>query len=108
MKQDRYIREWYSKKYRDDVYGRLTLRRRYTFLEWAKDMVLLGSEEGMPQAFAGGRYRDSLVRERLFAKLAELLEVDYDVVYNYWLGIGDGEEWFKQAYREACEKLLRA
>lgn len=28
---------------------------------------------------------DSVIRERLFRKLAELMEVDYDYIYNQWL-----------------------
>lgn len=28
---------------------------------------------------------DSLVRERIFNKLAELMEVDYDYIYDQWL-----------------------
>jgi hypothetical protein len=28
---------------------------------------------------------DSLVRERVFARLAEILEMPYDYVYNLWL-----------------------
>ena len=28
---------------------------------------------------------DSLVRERLFERLAKLIDVDYDYVYNLWL-----------------------
>lgn len=28
---------------------------------------------------------DSIVRERIFEKLAELMEVDYDYVYDQWL-----------------------
>ena len=28
---------------------------------------------------------DSLVRERLFSKLAEILDAPYDYVYNLWL-----------------------
>jgi hypothetical protein len=28
---------------------------------------------------------DSIIRERLFAKLAEILDAPYDYVYNLWL-----------------------
>lgn len=28
---------------------------------------------------------DSIVRERLFVKLAEIMKVDYDYIYNQWL-----------------------
>ena len=28
---------------------------------------------------------DSIVRERLFKKLADLLDVDYDIVYDHWV-----------------------
>jgi len=28
---------------------------------------------------------DSLVRERVFARLAEILEMPYDYIYNLWL-----------------------
>jgi hypothetical protein len=28
---------------------------------------------------------DSIIRERLFAKLAEILDTPYDYVYNLWL-----------------------
>lgn len=28
---------------------------------------------------------DSVIRERLFRKLAEIMKVDYDYIYNQWL-----------------------
>lgn len=32
-------------------------------------------------------FRDSIVRERLFVELSNMLDVNYDVIYDTWLGI---------------------
>lgn len=60
------------------------------------DLCYYGTIKGEPADFYGGLVMkqdicdwmgvaDSLIRERLFAKLADILEKDYDHVYDLWL-----------------------
>lgn len=76
------IKEWYKATYKDDELGdRINDDASWSDL-WEKlckgfDIYdVIGVE-------------DSVVRERLFEELAEILECDYDVVYYTWLGERD-------------------
>ena len=72
------IREFYLETYPTDDLG----------FELAKTPTFAGL---LNQLIVGGdvyRYigvADSVIRERLFERLAEELEVSYDYVYNLWL-----------------------
>jgi hypothetical protein len=73
------IKEWYVTNYPTDEVGN-TLNDKATFndlfnaLDTYQDVyVVLGGDA------------DSIVRERAFKKLSELLGVDYDYVYEQWL-----------------------
>lgn len=73
------IKEWYVTNYPTDEV-RNTLNDKATFndlfnaLDTYQDVyVVLGGDA------------DSIVRERAFKKLSELLGVDYDYVYEQWL-----------------------
>ena len=75
---DSSVREWYVSAYPTDDLGpeinpELTFQGVYSTLEADKDIY---------EAFG---LVDSVVRERVFEKLAELKNVDYDHVYNLWL-----------------------
>jgi hypothetical protein len=72
------IKKWYLENYANDELGE-ELKDNITFndLFYALDRYeniyeLLGSA-------------DSIIRERVFQKLAELMQVDYDYIYNQWM-----------------------
>lgn len=71
------IREWYTAEYPSDELGSkiggLTFRDLVEGMNRGEDVYsLLG-------------VGDSVVREHVFAELAKLLQVDYDMVYDKWL-----------------------
>ena len=72
------IREFYLEAFPTDDLG-LELNETPTFAGLLNQLIV-----------GGDVYRyigvsDSLVRERLFEKLAETLNVGYDYIYNLWL-----------------------
>ena len=76
------IKEWYLKEYSSDSLGNQLLDST-TFYDLfyekkkKKDIytTLFGNEE----------LGDSLIRERVFEKLAEIMGVDYNYIYEQWL-----------------------
>lgn len=73
------IKDWYMGAYKDDDLGD---RLNGTF-KGALQTLLRGDD--IYDYIGVG---DSLIRERLFSKLAEMLDVDYDEIYNVWLNEG--------------------
>ena len=76
--RDMTIREFYLKNYPTDDLG-LELNETPTFAGLLNQLIV-----------GGDVYRyigvgDSIIRERLFERLAEELGVSYDYVYNLWL-----------------------
>ena len=77
--KETFIKEWYIKEYPNDELGQ-NLDDSVNFydliktLENCEDVYKLMSEEA-----------DSIIRERLFGKLSEILECDYDEIYYQWL-----------------------
>ena len=76
------IKEWYLKEYStysvgNDLWDNITLYDLFYALDRRKDIyiTLFGSEN----------LGDSLVRERVFEKLAEIMGVDYNYIYEQWL-----------------------
>ena len=73
------VKEWYHKEYPDDdiweeIDSDITFFDVYSTLRGKHDVYdVLGVV-------------DSVVRERVFDKLSEIGKVDYDVIYNMWLG----------------------
>ena len=72
------IREFYLERYPTDDLG-LELNETPTFAGLLNQLIV-----------GGDVYRyigvaDSVIRERLFERLAEELNVKYDYVYNLWL-----------------------
>lgn len=72
------IREYYVNKYPTDELG-VELNETPTFAGLLNQLIV-----------GGDVYRyigvaDSIVRERLFERLAEELEVSYEYVYNLWI-----------------------
>lgn len=76
MNQD--VREWYTNAFfRDDlgqeINSNVTFEDLFVALDNYKDVYdVLG-------------VHDSLIRERVFVKLSEVMGVDYDYIYNQWL-----------------------
>jgi hypothetical protein len=70
------IKKWYTTKFPTDELG-LEINPNATFL------FLIGNI-GDVYEYIG--VVDSIVRERLFERIAEIMECTYDEVYNLWLG----------------------
>jgi len=77
---DMNIKDWYIKTYPSDLLGE-TLNDTTTF----KDLNnLLDSGKDDIYKLLGGD-ADSVIRERIFEKLSEIEEVEYDEIYYRWL-----------------------
>jgi hypothetical protein len=72
------ISEWYMGAFPTDELGK-DINKPITFQDIYEQLYVGGS------VYALLGVEDSIVRERVFAKLAELMGVDYDYVYNQWL-----------------------
>lgn len=73
------LKEWYCLEYPEDKLGQ----------ELSPSTTMYGvyytlAEHGDVYEYMG--VSDSLVRERIFTKLAETIKEDYEVVYRQWLG----------------------
>ena len=72
------IKAWYAQAYPTDDVG-LTLDPTVTFA----DLYHALRAGTCIYATLGGN-ADSIVRERVFAALADFLDVDHDHIYNFW------------------------
>ena len=72
------IREFYVSKYPTDELG-VELNETPTFAGLLNQLIVSGD------VYAYLYVYDSIIRERLFERLAEELEVSYDYVYNLWV-----------------------
>lgn len=72
------IKEWYVKEYPKDELG-VELDNEITFYDL---FVVLDNYKSVYKAL---NVWDSIVRERVFSKLAEIMQVDYDYIYEQWL-----------------------
>lgn len=71
------IKEWYTKSFKTDELGAelndVTFHELHKALHDGKDIYeIMG-------------VGDSLIRERLFLELSELLQLDYENIYRLWL-----------------------
>lgn len=100
------LKEWYKEAYPDDkIYEEIIDTVTFQDVQDALDKGdnvydVMGAQ-------------DSIVRERVFEKLSELRNVDYDVIYNAWLN--DGErvsdeemEALKKAFANIMNKKTEA
>ena len=76
------IKEWYLKEYSSDSLGNqlldgTTFYDLFYALDRKKDIYIT--------LFGSGELGDSLIRERVFEKLAEIMGVDYNYIYEQWL-----------------------
>ena len=72
------IKQWYTETFPDDEEGEL-LKDNITFYD------LFHAMDNYKCVYQFANISDSIVRERIFEKLAEIIEVDYDYVYEQWL-----------------------
>lgn len=72
------IKEWYIKEYPTDELG-LEINDEITFEDL---FVALDINKDVYEALGVG---DSIIRERCFDKLAEIMNVDYDYIFEQWL-----------------------
>jgi hypothetical protein len=72
------IREFYLEAYPSDDMGK-GINPNATFAGLLNQLIVSGD------VYAYLYVYDSIIRERLFEKLAEELEVSYEYVYNLWL-----------------------
>lgn len=85
------IKSWYKENYPNDNVGD-TLSQTVTFLELNN---LLNSGYGDVYTLLGGD-ADTIIRERCFEKLCELVDCNYDDIYNKWINL-------KNDYRSEIE-----
>jgi hypothetical protein len=75
---DMNIREFYVKNYPTDDLG-MGINPKATFAGLLNQLIVNGDVYEYIYVY------DSIVRERLFERLAEELEVSYEYVYKLWL-----------------------
>ena len=83
--QETNIKKWYAEKFPNDEEGEY-LKDDTTFY----DLFYAMDNYKCPYQFAG--ISDSVVRERIFEKLAEIIQVDYDYIYDQWLKCHEYDE----------------
>ena len=71
------IRDYYMKTFPTDELG--PELKDITFADFFGGLVM------RQDIYEWGNISDSIIRERLFSKLADILEKDYDYVYDLWL-----------------------
>lgn len=87
------IKDWYTKNFPEDDLG-AELPADVTFYDL---FDALDSYRDVYELMAPAD--DSVVRERLFSELADIMGTDYDYVYNQWLKSVDNEKEETQADR---------
>lgn len=89
-----YVKEWYRKEFPSDEVGKhikndLSFYDIYRHYFTRFDSYPFGSEaENIYELLdddSSGYHTDSVIRERVFDKLSELMGVPYEVVYDRWL-----------------------
>ena len=72
------IKQFYLETYPTDELG-AEINEKATFIGLYHDLLIGGD----PYEYIG--VGDSIVRERLFEKLANIIDTSYNYVYNLWL-----------------------
>ena len=72
------IKEWYVTRYPTDELG-IEINDEVTFYDL---FVALDTYKDVYEVLGVG---DSIIRERAFSKLAEMMQVDYGYIYEQWL-----------------------
>ena len=72
------IKNWYLKNFPDDEMGE-EINEKVTFCD------LFIAMDGYKSVYSFIGVNDSIVRERIFEKLSEIMNIDYDYIYQQWL-----------------------
>lgn len=80
------VKGWYTSAYPEDDLGRELLPTK-TFADYANALTNGKNIDNL----MGAAY-DSVIRERIFEKLSQILDVDYSAIYDTWLRIAENEE----------------
>lgn len=97
------IKEWYSSEYKDDTMSE-RINEELTFYDLFMCMCFrLHAEE--TDIYSLLNVSDSLIRERIFGKMSEILNNDYKIVYNLWL-YGDNHNSDSKTLTEVYLKLF--
>lgn len=91
------VKDFYINDYADDEYVCNHLNPHLTFLDIL--LILASPRNSLYEnvdLYDALHVGDSLMRERIFAELARLLDVEYDEIYNLWVN-----EYSKQSYIKA-------
>lgn len=73
-----YLYDWYRSEYPEDD-GGIDIHEDATFYD------LFEALDHYRDVYDVIGVPDSLIRERLFAKLADIMKVDYDYIYDQWV-----------------------
>lgn len=73
------LKDWYVKEFPEDDLGE-QIPEQFTFYDLFECLDTYCD----PYSLMGDS-ADSIIRERLFAELAEVMDVDYDYIYDQWL-----------------------
>lgn len=73
------IKDWYCSTYPTDELGaelpdEITFKDLFDVLDWGKSVYRLLGDAA-----------DSLIRERCFERLSEIIDCDYEYIYRQWL-----------------------
>ena len=74
------VKDWYIERYPSDMIGH-NLNDDVTFA-----LLEFTMNKGVDVYETLGDGIDSIVRERIFAELAERKGVEYEVIYDLWMG----------------------
>ena len=80
MKENIY--KWYIKEYPNDEEAEY-INREISFYDLFAAMCFYNENDAYEMMIAGTN--DSVVRERIFQKITEILNTNYDLIYNLWL-----------------------
>lgn len=72
------IKDWYTKEYPDDEMGQ-KLKDDLDFYD------LFDALDNYKDIYEFVGVDDSLVRERVFEKLSEIMKCDYDYIFDQWM-----------------------
>lgn len=76
---DKGVRNWYLENYSTDDMG-IEINESITFTELS---LVLMTKRNFYEAVGNGI--DSIIRERIFEKLSQELDVNYGLIYDMWL-----------------------
>lgn len=72
------LRDWYLENFPEDDFAKDRMDSGKTFQD------LFDTLDNYGNVYACIGVADSLIRERLFTKLSQIMGVDYEVVYDQW------------------------